>query len=96
MSHDGIIFGRWDFFDDIMIILLVSIESLSAWDQERTVYEFRPLPISPNYSARLIGLPYQHNDPFDRLLVAQSLGEGLPLVISDEVFDFYSVARIWR
>jgi PIN domain nuclease of toxin-antitoxin system len=40
-------------------------------------------------------LPLHHRDPFDRLLAAQALDLGLPLVSRDRVFDLYGVNRIW-
>ncbi len=43
-------------------------------------YGFKVLPILPKHTARLIGLPFHHKDPFDRLLVAQSLVESIPVV----------------
>jgi PIN domain nuclease of toxin-antitoxin system len=36
-----------------------------------------------------------HKDPCDRLLIAQSLLEGMPLLSADEEFDQYGVSRIW-
>ncbi|NDD26919.1 MAG: type II toxin-antitoxin system VapC family toxin [Proteobacteria bacterium] len=36
-----------------------------------------------------------HRDPFDRMLAAQSLLEGLPLVTDDEVFKLFPVAIVW-
>ncbi len=59
------------------------------------VYGFQILPILPSHTARLIELPFEHNDPFDRLLAAQALMEGVPLVSADTVFDKYGVSRIW-
>lgn len=41
-------------------------------------------------------MPFHHKDPFDRLLVAQALVEGIPLVSADAVFDLYGVERIWH
>jgi PIN domain nuclease of toxin-antitoxin system len=41
-------------------------------------------------------LPRHHNDPFDRLLIAQSLLESIPVVSSDAQFDDYGVSRIWK
>ncbi len=58
-------------------------------------YGFVVLPIHPAHTARLIGLPFHHKDPFDRLLVAQSLAEQIPVVSSDDQFDAYGVTRIW-
>ena len=59
------------------------------------VYQFRMLPILPEHTARLIGLPDHHRDPFDRLMIVQSLAEGLTIVGADPVFDQYGVPRIW-
>jgi PIN domain nuclease of toxin-antitoxin system len=36
-----------------------------------------------------------HRDPFDRLLAAQALELGIPIVSRDRVFDLYGVQRIW-
>jgi PIN domain nuclease of toxin-antitoxin system len=60
-------------------------------------YEFRVLPILPNHTAILIGLafPQNHKDPFDRLLVAQSLAENIPIVSVDVQLDSYGIARLW-
>ncbi len=44
---------------------------------------------------RVLSLPHFHGDPFDRVLIAQSLLEGIPLLSVDEVFDGYGVSRIW-
>jgi len=40
-------------------------------------------------------LPYHHRDLFDRLIIAQSLVEKIPVVSSDELFARYGVERIW-
>ncbi|TAF55686.1 MAG: type II toxin-antitoxin system VapC family toxin [Oscillatoriales cyanobacterium] len=42
-----------------------------------------------------IGLPLHHRDPFDRMIVAQSIARSLPLVSADSVFDYYPIVRIW-
>ena len=41
-------------------------------------------------------LPLHHRDPFDRLLIAQSLDCQIPIVSCDGVFDLYDVRRIWN
>ena len=40
-------------------------------------------------------LPQLHRDPFDRLLIAQSLAEGIPIVTGDRAFAQYGVALVW-
>ena len=53
------------------------------------------LPITVDYAERLSTLPPNHRDPFDRLIIAQALVEGIPVVGSDVAFDLYGVSRIW-
>ena len=38
--------------------------------------------------------PGDHRDPFDRMLIAQCLAEGLTIVSVDEVFDDFGVRRV--
>jgi PIN domain nuclease of toxin-antitoxin system len=58
-------------------------------------YGFQILPILPSHTARLIGLPFHHKDPFDRLIVAQALVEGIPIISADPLLDAYGVTRLW-
>jgi PIN domain nuclease of toxin-antitoxin system len=48
------------------------------------------LPVSASHAAGVARLPRIHEDPFDRLLVAQSLAEPLTLVTNDAVLERYS------
>lgn len=43
----------------------------------------------------LVGLPFHHKDPFDRLLIVQAMTENLRVVSADKEFDAYPVSRIW-
>lgn len=54
------------------------------------------LSITLDHAERQSGLPFHHRDPFDRLLAAQALTEGIPLVSTDPIFDSYGVIRIWN
>ena len=56
---------------------------------------FEPLPIDLGHAGDVARLPFHHRDPFDRLLVAQALGEGLTIVSAEPVFGKYGVKRIW-
>jgi PIN domain nuclease of toxin-antitoxin system len=56
---------------------------------------FLYLPIEPRHTAALIALPYHHRDPFDRLLIAQAIIEGIPIVSADGAFDPYPITRLW-
>lgn len=53
------------------------------------------LPLSLSHIYTLNDLPQHHRDPFDRILIAQSMEAGLQIVSIDEKFDAYGIARIW-
>jgi PIN domain nuclease of toxin-antitoxin system len=60
----------------------------------RTQQEINGLTISPvalTHVLALDALPFHHKDPFDRLLIAQSIEEDLTLVSADSQFSAYSV-----
>jgi PIN domain nuclease of toxin-antitoxin system len=65
------------------------------FERELTTNDFDILPILPRHTVILTDLPFHHRDPFDRLLVAQSIAEQIPLVSCDEVIDNYKVTRLW-
>jgi PIN domain nuclease of toxin-antitoxin system len=56
---------------------------------------FVPLPITVDHAQRAGSLPGPHRDPFDRVLIAQSQAEDLPLVTVDPVFGLYRTKVIW-
>lgn len=53
------------------------------------------LPIKLNHLWRLADLPRVHNDPFDRLLIAQAIVEDMQLVSADRLFSSYPVNLYW-
>ncbi len=57
---------------------------------------FLELPILPRDAEEAGDLPWQHGDPFDRLLVAQAIRLGMSLVTVDRAIrDFGAVALLW-
>ena len=56
---------------------------------------FQDLPISIPHAQRAGNLRIDHRDPFDRMLIAQSQMEDLPIVSNEIVFDGFGVERIW-
>ena len=57
--------------------------------------DFEILPIEPRHTSVLTTLPRHHKDPFDRLLIAQAMVEGIPLVSADAALDPYGISRLW-
>ena len=54
------------------------------------------LPITLDHIDTLSGLPAHHKDPFDRLLIAQALHEGLTLVTDDRYIAKYAAPVLWK
>ena len=55
---------------------------------------FEPLPIGFDHAQAAAELPRHHHDPFDRMLIAQALIEGLTIVTRDRTFRDYDVAIV--
>lgn len=53
------------------------------------------LPIQMSHALHVITLPDHHRDPFDRMLVAQSQLERLPILTGDPQIAQYVVTTIW-
>lgn len=53
------------------------------------------LPIELKHLAVLTDFPFHHRDPFDRLLIAQAISEGIPILSGDPAFRDYPVQVIW-
>lgn len=49
------------------------------------------LAIEPEHLVHVASLPFHHKDPFDRLLISQSLVEDIPIISSDPNFAEYGV-----
>ncbi len=56
---------------------------------------FTQLPISFRHAEAAGGLPPHHADPFDRMLIAQAMTEGLTLVTHDRAFADYGIPVVW-
>jgi len=69
-----------------------ALSRLKRWCDKNAV---TTLPISLPHCNQLQSLPFHHRDPFDRLIIAQSICEKLNIVTIDEHFSKYDVAVIW-
>ena len=58
-------------------------------------HHFLPLPVQISHALQVFNLPDIHQDPFDRLLVAQSQLEDLPILTADTMITQYGVSIIW-
>jgi len=75
---------------------LILPESPAQYISSRmSLYRFRSLPVQISHAVHVYELPPHHNDPFDRMLIAQSRLESLPLVTMDEDIRRYDLETIW-
>jgi PIN domain nuclease of toxin-antitoxin system len=51
--------------------------------------------ILPRHLDVLTTLPFHHKDPFDRMIIAQSQAENIPILSRDSAFDDYAIRRLW-
>ncbi|MGB0929578.1 MAG: type II toxin-antitoxin system VapC family toxin [Chitinophagales bacterium] len=58
-------------------------------------YQFSVLPIRFEHTLKVSSLNFHHRDPFDRIIIAQSLTENMTIVGKDRHFDKYGVDIIW-
>jgi PIN domain nuclease of toxin-antitoxin system len=68
---------------------------LEDFEEVMTDEGFALLNIASAHLRVLGGLPQHHRDPFDRLLISQSLTERIPIVTNDRVFARYGASIVW-
>ncbi len=56
---------------------------------------FELLPVTFQHTRQLLTLPMHHRDPFDRLLIAQSMTEDLLFITADANIHHYDVDWVW-
>lgn len=75
--------------------------AVEGTDVERVIpdeierHAFQQLPVQVHHALRVASLPWHDRDPFDRLLVAQAMVEGLAIVTADRAIREYGVEVIW-
>lgn len=53
------------------------------------------LDLKTSHAGMIATLPFYHRDPFDRLIIAQSKNEDMPVIGNDTIFDSYGIERFW-
>ncbi len=88
--------SAWEIAIKCALGRLVLPENPDRYVTERMAYyHFLPLPIHLGHALQVYELPAIHQDPFDRLLIAQAQLEGIPLLSGDEEIYRYEVEFIW-
>ena len=66
-----------------------------SFADETAAAGFEHLSVTVQHAQLAGSLPIPHKDPFDRLLIAQAMLEGMVLVSNETVFDEFGVQRLW-
>ena len=67
-------------------------EYIAKWT---TTYQLNLLSVQLPHALHVVELPDHHRDPFDRILIAQAVVEGMTLVTADNKFGSYPVRILW-
>ncbi len=76
--------------------LILNVEYDEFMQASIDLFDLTILDVTTAHTSLLTNLELYHRDPFDRLLIAQAISEGLPIVSSDAAFDHYPVTRVWK
>lgn len=95
------LFGAGTLLEVSIKASLGKLDAAEEWAEELLSEGFSLLPISTAHATAYRQLPYvkvngkPHRDPFDRLLVAQAMMEGVPVVTRDPGIAAHGVPTLW-
>ena len=61
----------------------------------RAVYQIDSLAVDEESALQIEKLPHIHRDPFDRILICQSIVHGMTILTPDEAISQYAVRVVW-
>lgn len=68
---------------------------IAVLDEVMLLNHIQWLPLAKEHCQKLVTLPMLHNDPFDRIMIAQTLCEDLTLMTADANIRRYTVPTLW-
>ena len=81
----------WEIAIKISIGKLTLAKPLANVIKQIEIEDFEILLISPEHTLRVSIMPFHHRDPFDRVIIAQSQIENLPVLTDDNDFGSYGI-----
>ena len=81
----------WEIAIKISIGKLTLANPLADVIKQISIEDIEILPISPEHTLQVSTLPFHHRDPFDRIIIAQSQVESLPIMTDDGEFGNYGI-----
>lgn len=85
----------WEIAIKVSLKKLELREAFSEIKSQLDQNGFQLLPITWEDTLLIASLPFHHRDPFDRILIAQSMNNKLSIITRDEDFKKYPVSLLW-
>ena len=85
----------WEIAIKINIGKLILKTDFQTIEQNLVNQDISILPIGIAAIKTYLSLPLHHRDPFDRIIIAQSIDRALTMISGDIQFDAYPVTRLW-
>ncbi len=85
----------WEIGIKVSLGKLKLTRSIEAFLFELSQTEITILPIKLSHTLRLSKLEFFHRDPFDRMIIAQSIEEGFEVLTRDPDFPAYDIVTHW-
>jgi PIN domain nuclease of toxin-antitoxin system len=85
----------WEIAIKINIGKLTLKTDFQVIEQNLIEQDISILPIKIAAIQTYLNLPLHHRDPFDRIIIAQSIDLALTIMSCDSQFDAYPVTRLW-
>jgi PIN domain nuclease of toxin-antitoxin system len=85
----------WEIAVKVNVGKLTLLRPFAELEEKIANNGFQVLPVEFVHTLRYLSLPLHHRDPFDRLLIAQAMSNGLTVITRDSQFKSYAVPVIW-
>ena len=85
----------WEIAIKISVKKLELYTSFKEITNQISINNIKLLPITVEDTFVLSELPVHHKDPFDRLIISQSINNSLTLISKDKAFDSYAIKLAW-
>jgi PIN domain nuclease of toxin-antitoxin system len=86
----------WEISIKISIGKLKLKKDLNKFISENIIqYGFTPIAVTIPHTIEIAKLPEIHKDPFDRILIAQSIVEKIQIITSDKYINKYNIKTVW-
>ncbi len=73
----------------------IDFPDVADWEAQLSAHGFSVAPLTARHAVAAARLPVHNRDPWDRMIVAQALADGLTVVAKDRALPLYGVPVLW-